>query len=58
MAISATLRGAFEDIVRQIEPTFERLRGEHAMDVRRRSIEFYKRHTEIILYLPIEERQL
>ena len=52
---SAKLKGAFEDIIRQIAPTFERLRGEHATDARARSIEFYKRHTEIILYLPIED---
>jgi hypothetical protein len=52
---SAKLTGAFIDIVKQIAPTFERLRGEHVADARRRSIEFYKRHTEIILYLPILE---
>ena len=51
---TAKLRGAFEDIVRQIAPTFQRLRGEHMMDAGRRSIEFYKRHTEIILYLPVQ----
>jgi len=43
------------DIVRQIAPTFERLRGEHVADARRRSIEFYKRHAEIILYLGVQE---
>jgi DNA-binding protein H-NS len=52
---SATLKGGYGDIVRQIAPTFERLRREHAADAGRRSIEFYKRHTEVILYLPIEK---
>jgi hypothetical protein len=51
---SATLKGEFGDIVRQIRPTFERLREEHMADAQRLSIEFYKRHTEIILYLPIK----
>jgi hypothetical protein len=54
---SATLKGAYGDIVRQIAPMFDRLRQEHTVDARRRSIEFYKRHTEIILYLPIEAGQ-
>ena len=52
---SAKLKGAFADIVRLIAPTFDRLRSEHKVDVQRRSIEFYKRHTEIILYLPIRD---
>jgi hypothetical protein len=52
---SAKLEGEFEDIVRQIAPTFDKLRRDHSVDERRRSIEFYKRHTEVILYLPIAD---
>ena len=52
---SATLKGDFADIVRTIAPTFERLRQEHKRDSGRLSIEYYKRHTEVILYLPIEQ---
>ena len=37
--------------MRQIAPTFAQLRGEHMADAQRLSIEFYKRHTEVILYL-------
>jgi DNA gyrase inhibitor GyrI len=51
---SATLKGAYEDIVKLIAPTFERLGTEHVVDAKRRSLEFYKRHTEIILYLPVD----
>jgi hypothetical protein len=54
---SATLKGTYGDIVRQVAPTFDRLLREHTVDARRRSIEFYKRLTEIILYLPIEAEQ-
>ena len=52
---SATLKGDFADIVRTIAPTLERLREEHKRDPGRLSIEYYKRHTEVILYLPIEQ---
>ena len=40
--------------MRQIAPTFAQLRGEYMVDPQRLSIEFYKRHTEVILYLPIK----
>ncbi|MFZ0852001.1 MAG: hypothetical protein WAO08_22700 [Hyphomicrobiaceae bacterium] len=51
---STALKGEFGDIVRQIAPTFAQLRGEYMVDAQRLSIEFYKRHTEVILYLPIK----
>jgi hypothetical protein len=50
---SARLTGEYAEIVRSIAPTFERLREEHTQDPRRLSIEYYKRHTEVVLYLPI-----
>jgi DNA gyrase inhibitor GyrI len=50
---SARLTGEFAEIVRSIAPTFERLSEEHTRDPRRLSIEYYKRHTEVVLYLPI-----
>ena len=50
---SARLTGEFAEIVRSIAPTFERLREEHTQDPARLSIEYYKRHTEVVLYLPI-----
>jgi hypothetical protein len=50
---TAKLKGEYGDIVKQIARTFEHLRKEHVRDVRRPSIEFYKRHTEIVLYLPV-----
>jgi hypothetical protein len=48
------LDGDFADIVWRIAPTFDRLREKHREDPRQLSIEYYKRHTEVILYLPIE----
>jgi DNA gyrase inhibitor GyrI len=52
---SAKLNGPFGDIVRQIAPTFELMREEHARDPARVPIESYRRLTEIILYLPVLE---
>ena len=52
---SSKLQGDFAKIIRNIGPTFERLREDHKRDPRRLPIEYYKRHTEVILYLPIEE---
>jgi len=51
---STKLKGAFAEIVRSIGPAFECLRQEYKEDPRRLSIEYYKRDTEVILYLPIE----
>ena len=52
---SAKLAGPFSEIVRQIAPTFAQMRAEHTRDPARLPIEFYKRQTEIILYLPVLE---
>ena len=49
----AKLVGAFADIVPRIGPTFVEMRQKHARDPSRLPIEYYKRHTEIVLYLPI-----
>src|SRR5262245_23697433 len=51
--VSARLTGEFAEIVRSIGPAFERLREEHTQDPARLSIEYYKRDTEVVLYLPI-----
>ena len=49
----ARLVGAFTDSVRLIAPTFEEMRREHSRDPARLPIEYYKRHTEIVLLLPV-----
>ena len=51
---SVKLKGDFLEIIRSIGPAFERLREEHKRDQHRLPIEYYKRHTEVILYLPID----
>lgn len=53
---SAKLAGAFADIVRRIAPTFQQMRQQHSRDPARLPIEFYKRHCEIVLYLPVLAR--
>jgi DNA gyrase inhibitor GyrI len=47
------LVGAFAEIVARIGPTFDLMRQAHGRDPSRLPIEYYKRHTEIVLYLPI-----
>lgn len=47
------LEGLFGDIVKKIAPTFEELAKNYKADQTRLPVEFYKRHTHIILYLPI-----
>ena len=49
----ARLAGAFAEIVRRIGPTFEEMRRQHPRDPVRLPIEYYKRHTEIVLFLPV-----
>jgi len=49
----AKLTGPFAEIVRRIAPTLAQMRQEHARDPARLPIEYYKRHTEIVLYLPV-----
>ena len=51
----AVLAGAFAEIVARIGPTFDLMRQEHGRDPSRLPIEHYKRHTEIVLYLPVGE---
>jgi hypothetical protein len=53
---SVKLEGPYAEIVRQIAPTFELMREQYTRDPARLPIEFYKRHTEIILCLPIEAK--
>jgi len=49
----ARLAGAFAEIVGRIGSTFEEMRREHPRDPARLPIEYYKRHTEIVLFLPV-----
>ena len=49
----ARLVGSFADSVRLIAPTFQEMRREHSRDPARLPIEYYKRHTEIVLFLPV-----
>ncbi|MBI2054945.1 MAG: hypothetical protein HYT39_02500 [Candidatus Sungbacteria bacterium] len=50
---AAELEGSFRDIVRNIAPTFADLAKNYKTDPARLPIEFYKRHTHVILYMPI-----
>ncbi len=50
---STELEGSFGEIIRKIGPTFEKLSNNRKIDNSRLPIEFYKRHTHVILYLPI-----
>lgn len=50
---TAELEGYFGDIVKKIAPTFEELKKQYKFDSSRLPIEFYKRHTHFILYLPV-----
>jgi hypothetical protein len=50
---TAELEGSFVEIIRKIGPTFDGLAKKFKSDSSRLPIEFYKRHTHIILYLPI-----
>ena len=52
---SARLRGDYDDLVSRIAPTFEALTSQHTVDPSRPSIEFYRRHNEFVLYLPVVE---
>jgi hypothetical protein len=36
-----------------IAPTFAKMRRQHGRDATRLPIEYYKRSTEIVLYLPV-----
>jgi hypothetical protein len=50
-----TLEGKYQDLIKKIGPTFERMNNQYNRDMSRPSIEFYKRFSEFVLYLPIKE---
>lgn len=47
------LKGGYNHLVRLIPSTFEKLSQMYLVDPKRPSIEYYRRFTEFILYLPI-----
>ncbi len=49
------LTGPYNDLVRKVPETFEKLEHEFTFDRTRLPIEFYKRHTEFVLMLPITQ---
>ena len=51
----ARLRGDYDALVALIGPTFEAMVAQHSFDSSRPSIEFYRRHNEFVLYLPVVE---
>ena len=54
---SERLRGDYEALASLIAPTFKAMGARHSVDSSRPSIEFYRRHDEIVLYLPIVESE-
>ena len=50
---SKRLRGDYEALIALIAPTFDAMAARHSVDLSRPSIEFYRRHDEFVLYLPI-----
>ena len=52
---SKRLRCDYEDLIALIAPTFEEMGARHGVDSSRPAIEFYRRHDEFVLYLPIAE---
>lgn len=48
-----TLTGSYNDIVRQIAPAFKVLAEKYERDLSRLPVEFYRRHTEVVVMLPI-----
>ena len=51
--VSTKLVGPFADIVARIASTFAQMRRDHGRDPTRLPIEYYKRSSEIVLYLPV-----
>ncbi len=49
------LRGSYESLVPRIAPTFDAMAERHKADPCRPSVEYYRRHNEFVLYLPIRE---
>ena len=52
---SARLRGDYDTMISLIAPTFEEMIARHDADPSRPSIELYRRHDELVLYLPVME---
>jgi hypothetical protein len=50
---SVELEGPYLEIIQKIGATFDALAKQYTVDSTRLPIEFYKRHTHIVLYLPI-----
>ncbi len=53
--VYTVLKGEYNYIVRQVGPTFTTLTEKYTKDISRPSIEFYTRHTEVIVMLPINK---
>ena len=49
------LRGEHSPLIPLIAPTFEVMAERHTTDPSRPSVEYYRRHDEFVLYLPIRE---
>ena len=47
------LKGDYEKIVAQIPATFAELKRGHEVDQSRPAVEFYRRHAEFIIFLPV-----
>ena len=50
---SKRLRGDYEELISLIAPTFDEMGARHDVDPSRPAIEFYRRHNEFVLYLPV-----
>ena len=51
------LRGDHKALVPRIAPTFEALAARHEADPSRPSVEYYRRHDEFVMYLPIRDSE-
>ena len=54
---SERLRGDYQVLVALIAPTFEAMVARHSVDSSRPAIEFYRRHDEFVLDLPVAESE-
>ncbi|MBI2624166.1 GyrI-like domain-containing protein [Candidatus Parcubacteria bacterium] len=50
-----TIVGDYRDIVRQVGPAFDELARSYRRDPARPCVEFYKRHTEVLVMLPVQQ---
>ena len=55
MYATERLRGEYEALIALIAPTFEIMAERHTADPSRPSVEYYRRHDEFVLYLPIRD---